>query len=155
MKVGDNISFSPDKLETTFILPMTESGPIKDRKYTLIHSDTTGILFLDVGSVYNNSVIDQKLRDEVLGKWIFSDNYSYTLIFYVYVGDGDFEESYKRYNIFKDNLNLALQAIIYGDRVLFSKYPQLIETPIYVKFDSTIPIFDNYEFYGYVKNYMQ
>lgn len=113
------------------------------------------MLFLDVGSVYNNSAIDQKLRDEVLGKWIFSDNHSYTLIFYVYVGDGDFEESYKRYNIFKDNLNLALQAIIYGDRVLFSKYPQLIETPIYVKFDSTIPIFDNYEFYGYVKNYMQ
>lgn len=146
--------FNPDKLNTTFIPPMTESGPIEDRKYTLTHSDTTGMMFLDIGSVYNNSAIDQKLRDEVLGKWIICDNKPYTLIFYVYVGNGDFEESHRRYNIFKEHLNLALQAIIYGDTVLFNKYPELIETPIYVKFDSTIPIFDNYEFYGYVKNYM-
>lgn len=155
MKVGDNMQFSPDKLSTSFIPPMNEYGTIKDRKYTLTHSDTTGDLFLDIGPSYNNEAIDENLRDEVLGKWIICENMSYALIFYVYIGDGNFEESYKRYNIFKENLNLALQAIIYGDKVLFNKYPELIETPIYVKFDSNIPMFNNYEFYGYVKNYLK
>jgi len=51
-------------------------------------------------------------------------------------------------------MNDAIKAIIYGDRELLNQYPNLINTPIYVKFDSSIPMFDNYEFYGYVKDYI-
>ena len=64
------MEFTPDKLEITLIDPVTENGPVEGRKYTLTHSDETGMLFLDIGNVYNYSAIDQDLRDEVLGRWL-------------------------------------------------------------------------------------
>ena len=51
-------------------------------------------------------------------------------------------------------MDSALQAIIYGDRQLLKANPELLMTPIYIKFDSSIPIFNNYEFYGNVKDYV-
>ena len=42
----------------------------------------------------------------------------------------------------------------HGDRMLLSKYPELLNTPIYIKFDSSIPVFNNYEFYGFVMDYI-
>ena len=152
--------FSSDKLETNFIEPINLYGPIKDRKYTLTHSDETGMLFLDIGNVYNYSAIDQDLRDEVLwfkrwnlGAWKESDT-SYILFFYAYVGNLSYADALYRYNIFKSHIDSALQAIIYGDRMLLSKYPELLNTPIYIKFDSSIPVFNNYEFYGFVMDYI-
>ncbi|WP_455542396.1 staygreen family protein [Intestinibacter sp.] len=145
---------TPDKLKTTFMSPVTEYGPIQNRKYTLTHSDTTGMLFLDIGNEYNYSAINKELRDEVLGRWIICEDIPYILLFYVHVGDGNFDESLNRYNIFKSHLDSALQAIIYGDSLLLDKYPELMHAPIYVKFDSIIPNFDNYEDYGCVKDYM-
>lgn len=147
------MEFTPDKLKITLIDPITENGPVDDRKYTLTHSDETGILFLDIGNVYNYSAINQNLRDEVLGRWLLPDNESPILIFYVYVGGENIEDAARRYDIFKSHLNMALSAIIYGDSVLFDNFPRLIEAPIYVKFDSTIPNFNNYEYYGNVKDY--
>ncbi len=39
------MEFTPDKLEITLIEPVTENGPVEGRKYTLTHSDETGMLF--------------------------------------------------------------------------------------------------------------
>ena len=94
------MEFTPDKLEITLIDPVTENGPVEGRKYTLTHSDETGMLFLDIGNVYNYSAIDQDLRDEVLGRWLLPDNAPPMLIFYAYVGCEDFESAAKRYKIF-------------------------------------------------------
>lgn len=154
MKVGDYMNFDPNMLETNFIEPVTSIKPIKDRKYTLTHSDTTGMLFLDVGIEYNYSAINKDLRDELLGKWKVFDYNSYILIFYAYVGDSDFSSASMKYAAFKYHLNSALQAVFYGDRDLLNEYHHLLNTPIYIKFDSDIPIFNNYEPYGYVKNYI-
>lgn len=147
------MKFNPDKLETTFVEPITLYSPIKGRKYTLTHSDETGMLFLTIADEYNYSAINKDLRDEILGVWKTYDN-SYKLFLYAYVGDFDYFTSLNRYNTFKYHMSSAIQAIIYGDRELFKKYPKLANTPIYVKFDSSIPIFDNYEFYGYIKDYI-
>lgn len=148
------MEFNPDNLETTFIEPMTPYGPIEGRKYTLTHSDTTGMMFLDIGNEYNYNVIDENLRDELLGTWKMLDNNTYALLLYAYVGNFDYFTALERYNTFKSHMKLALEAIIYGDRDLFNQYPELTTSPIYVKFDSSIPMFDNYEFYGNVKDYM-
>lgn len=148
------MEFTPDKLETTLMYPTTEDGGIENRKYTLTHSDETGMLFLDIGDVYNYSAIDTDMRDEVLGRWISPKNEQPMLLFYVYVGDGDFEENSRRYQIFKSHMDMAIAAVIYGDSVLFDTYPELINSAIYVKFDSVIPTFDNYEYYGCVKDYL-
>ena len=145
--------FSPDKLETIFIEPITLYGPIKDRKYTLTHSDNTGVMFLTIANKYDYCAINYDLRDEILGTWKTYDN-SYNLFFYAYIGDLDYLDALYRYNIFKSHMNSALQAIIYGDRELLNKHKELLNTPIYIKFDSSIPIFNNYEFYGYVNDYI-
>lgn len=148
------MEFDPNKLETTFIPPMTPLGPIEGRKYTLTHSDTTGMLFLDIGPEYNYSAINEELRDELLGKYKRYGYESYILIFYAYVGDSDYLTASMKYGAFKYHLKFALQAIFYGDKELLNEHHFLINTPIYVKFDSEIAIFDNYENYGYVKDYI-
>lgn len=144
------MDFDSNKLQTTFIYPATPSKPVIGRKYTLTHSDTTGIMFLDIGTEYNYSAINEELRDELFGRWVFyDDDNSYKLFFYAFVGGDNFSTALKRYNIFKSHMNMAIQAIIYGDRYLFKEYPQLINTPIYVKFDSDFPLFNNYESYKF------
>jgi len=111
------------------------------------------MMFLTVANEYNYSSINQDLRDEIIGTWKKYDNF-YNLFFYAYVGDLDYLDALNRYNIFKSHMVSALQAIIYGDRELLNRHKELLNTPIYVKFDSSIPTFNNYEFYGYVKDYI-
>ncbi len=151
------IKFNPDKLETTFIEPMTPYGPIEDRKYTLTHSDETGMMFLDIADVYNYKAVDQKLRDELLGEWSIVDENknTYKIVFNAFVGNGDYFTAYMRYNAFKYHMEIALKAIIYGDKDLFKKYPDLYNTPIYVKFNSSYPMFNNIESYGIALSYIE
>ena len=145
--------FTPDKLETTFIETINLYGPIKNRKYTLTHSDNTGIMFLTIANEYDYNAINYNLRDEILGVWKTAEN-SYILFFYAYIGDLSYDDALYRYNIFKSPMDSALQAVIYDDRELLNKYLELLSTPIYLKFDSSIPVFNNYEFYGFVKDYV-
>ena len=148
------MNFDSNKLETTFIPPATNATPINDRKYTLTHSDTTGILFLDIGIVYNLGAINQELRDEVLGKLKLIEYKLNCLYLYVFVGNYDFNTCLRRYNIFKSHLPMSIAAIIYGDSYLFDTHIDLKNTPIYVKFDSIYSQFNNYEFYGYIKDFI-
>ena len=145
--------FDTNNIQTTFVPPVTKTTPINSRKYTLTHSDDTGEMFLTIANEYDYKAINKELRDEVLGVWKIYDK-EYILFFYVHVGDYNYEESLKRYNIFKQHMKSALQAIFYGDIELLTNNPNLYDTPIYIKFDSYIPLFNNYEFYGYVSNYI-
>mgnify|MGYP000146308490 FL=1 len=111
------------------------------------------MMFLTIANEYNYNAINYDLRDEILGAWKESDT-SYILFFYAYVCNLSYADALYRYNIFKSHIDSALQAIIYGDRMLLSKYPELLNTPIYIKFDSSIPVFNNYEFYGFVMDYI-
>lgn len=147
------MNFDSNKLEITFIYPATNIVPINNRKYTLTHSDHTGMLFLDIGIVYNLGGINQELRDEVLGKLILIEDKLYCLYLYVFVGNYDFNTCLRRYNIFKSHLPMSIEAIIYGDSYIFDNYIDLNNTPIYVKFDSIYQQFNNYEFYGYIKDF--
>ena len=79
-----------------------------------------------------------------MGRWISPENEPPILLFYVYVGDCDFEECANRYKIFKSHIEMAIMAVIYGDSVLFDNNPELINSSIYVKFDSVVPAFDSY-----------
>ncbi len=148
------MEFNTDKVETTFHKPMTPTGPIEDRRYTLTHSDITAIMFLDIAYVYLYEKIDKQMRDELLGSWKVTKDDSSKLVFHAFVGDTDFFSSFMKYNAFKYHMDIALKAIVYGDRVLFESYPDLLDTPIYVKFNSSFPMFNNIESYGYVKDYV-
>lgn len=137
---------NPDKLYVEF-RQVTSYEPVIGRKYTLTHSDLTADLFLTIGTEYAYDKIN-KMRDEVLAEWRMQ-NYTPILYVYVYV-DGKYapELSAIRYAVFKRELPLALEAIRYGDSKFFMEHPELDNAPIWIHFDSTIPYYNRYEYWG-------
>ncbi|WP_418792313.1 staygreen family protein [Phosphitispora sp. TUW77] len=142
----------PAKLFVEFRPGVTKEEPIFPRHYTLTHSDVTAELFLTIGLQYAYEKIGP-MRDEVLAEWRLSDGRYYMYV-YLYV-DGQFDPiiSATRYSIFKRELPLALEAIRYGDRAFFEAHPELDNAAIWVYFDSTIPLFNRSEFWGFPANY--
>ncbi|RHW40102.1 hypothetical protein D1B33_04455 [Lysinibacillus yapensis] len=146
--------FDPQKLTIRFISPANPNEPIQGRKYTLTHSDQTGQLFLDIGPNYNYEAINPQMRDEVIAEW--QKNESYRLIGKVYVdgNENSVDAAGKRYEIFKRELGTALQAILFGDRSFFSNYPELLDAPILIYFESRFPNFNQLFYYGTPKQYL-
>ncbi|MBN9654745.1 staygreen family protein [Halobacillus sp. GSS1] len=142
----------PDKLFVEFRPGVTKNTPLLGRKYTLTHSDITAELFLTLGLSYAYDKITQ-MRDEVLAEWRIENGRPYLYI-YVYV-DGQYgsDQSAVRNAIFRSELPLALEAIRYGDRYFFEAYPELDHAPILIRFDSTDPRYNRYEYWGTPKDY--
>ncbi|WP_066371996.1 staygreen family protein [Neobacillus fumarioli] len=147
--------FNASKLCTQFLPSTTECMPVKGRKYTLTHSDATGELFLSIGTQYNLSAINFKIRDEVLAEWI---EHNGQLIFKgkVYVSGGEFDEhsSKQRFMIFQREMKLALTAIFYGDRKFFSCFPQLLNSSIFIQFESIYPQYNQVLYFGSPRQYL-
>ncbi|NMD72618.1 hypothetical protein HHO41_20480 [Bacillus sp. DNRA2] len=140
--------FDPKKLFVEYMDGVKEIKTVIPRRYTLTHSDTTGELFLAIGSHYAWNKI-QPMRDEVLGEWK-SNGCSLYYHVYLYIDRGEYthQESKKRNEIFRRELPLALTAIRYGDRFLFDAYPQLNQASIIVNFTSAYPQFSRQENWG-------
>jgi hypothetical protein len=143
--------FQPEKLSVEYRDGVTATAPIFPRCYTLTHSDTTGQLFLTIGT---QSVQDKlnAMRDEVVGTWIQNGAAFYA---YVYIDQGEYSESAaaKRNEVFRRELPLAFTAMRYGDRFLFNTYPYLDHVPIIVHFISAYPQLARQENWGAFCNY--
>jgi hypothetical protein len=141
--------FKPEKLSVEFIDGVTATSPVIPRRYTLTHSDSTGDLFLTIGTQFAWDKINQKMRDEVLGEWQSYGNSIYYIV-YLYIDQGEFNKniSAKRMEVFQRELPLALTAIRYGDRQLFNAYPTLDHATILVNFISAYPEFARQEHWG-------
>lgn len=156
MKVVIKISqFNASKLHTVFLPHANECLPVNGRKYTLTHSDTTGDLFLTIGNHFNHAAINIKMRDEVLAEWI-RKNEQFIFIGKVYISGGEFDEhsSKNRFYIFQREAQLALTAIFYGDRAFFNKYPQLLDSSVFIHFESVYPQFNQVQYYGTPRKYL-
>ena len=127
--------FQPEKLNVSYKDKISINSSLIPRKYTLTHSDESGELFLSIGSKYDLDQIDYNNRDEVLGSWE-KDN-EYYLLITVEVDKGeDLSNTIRRDKIFRQELPLALMAIIYGDNLLLENNKELYESTIRVKFNS-------------------
>jgi hypothetical protein len=146
------IKFNPEKLYLEFRNETTSLEPIIPRHYTLTHSDATSQLFLTIGAQYALDKITP-LRDEVLVEWMLLDGI-YFLKVYLKV-DGRFGEGTAalRNKIFRKELPLALETIVYGDRRFFRVHPLLNCAPIIVYFDSNIQRYNVVENWGTPKDY--
>jgi proteinaceous RNase P len=58
-----------------------------------------------------------------------------------------------RYNIFRSELPLVLEAIRYGDRTLFEKNPELDYIPIYIHFHSSKKRYNIVEQWGTIADF--
>jgi len=149
-------NFDPQKLSVNLIPPATRSQPIVGRKYTLTHSDITAELFLDIGIVYNYDAINQTMRDEVLAEWNQDNQGLLKLIGEVYVSGGEFDENISsiRFNIFKKEMDTALKGIVYGDLPFYTNYPDLLDAPIFINFESIYPQYRKVFYYGTPRQYL-
>ncbi len=141
----------PEKLYVEFRPGVTTTEPILGRKYTLTHSDITVELFLTIGLQFAYNKITS-MRDEVLAEWRNS-NCGLFLYVYVYVGDYGPAMNAIRNTIFRRELPLALEAIVYGDKKFTTSNPLLINAPIWIQFDSTDPTYNQFEYWGTAKDY--
>jgi hypothetical protein len=148
---------NPEKLHVTYLAGTAPEGLILPRRYTLTHSDITGELFLSISSKYNikqiSGLYTRLMRDEVLAE-LAEDGNKLQLRVYCHVSGGFIIGTAKwRYNIFHSELTLVLEAIRYGDRILFTKNPKLENAPISIHFQSTDKRFNKVEDWGNIGNY--
>ncbi|WML44500.1 staygreen family protein [Neobacillus sp. PS3-40] len=147
--------FIPSKLTVVFHAPATKFRPIEGRKYTLTHSDSTGQLFLSIGKEYTYGNLNPQVRDEVVAEWVPKMG-EYVLWGRVYVSGGEFDEKYAkvRFLIFQKEMDLALKAIIYGDQTFYTCFPWLLDSPIYIQFDSIYPQYNKIIYMGTPRQYL-
>lgn len=147
----------PEKLHTRFANGTTQDGPVTPRRYTLTHSDATGDLFLSIGPDYDSEQISgfytRLMRDEVLAEWDESPG-GPVLRLHCHVSGGLALGPAKwRDAIFQRELPLVLEALRYGDRVLFQAQPHLDRAPIQVSFHASRPRYNRVETWGTPSEY--
>jgi hypothetical protein len=148
---------NPEKLHVTYLSGSTPEDPVLSRRYTLTHSDRTGELFLSIGNRYNKKQVSglytRLMRDEVLAELALHDN-SPVFRVYCHVSGGFVIGTARwRYGIFQSEMRLVLEALRYGDRILFDLKPDLDNTPVLVHFQSKDSRFDKVENMGTMADY--
>ncbi|WP_026695787.1 staygreen family protein [Peribacillus kribbensis] len=148
--------FDPSKLVTRYRPMTTAFMPFDNRKYTLTHSDATGELTLTIGREFDAESVNPNLRDEVNAEWIPQLG-QYVLCGKVYVGGHEYSENAAkiRYMIFEKEMETALEAIIFGDQAFFQYFPWLLDSPIYVHFESVYPAYNKMLFFGTPRQFLQ
>lgn len=147
----------PEKLHIKYLPSASSDSLASPRYYTLTHSDVTGDLFLTIGQSYDrkqtSKLYTQLMRDEVLAELRkTSDAYSFNVCCHV-SGGLVFGRAKWRYEIFCSELSLALEAIRYGDKILFDNDPRLDQIPVLVHFRSTDKRYDKTEEWGSLGDY--
>ena len=148
---------NPDKLHVKYL---ADAGPEQltlPRRYTLTHSDMTGDLFLSIGSEYNteetSKLYTRLMRDEVLAE-LSGEGDRLVFRIYCHVSGGVIVGTAKwRYEIFQSELPLVLEAIRYGDQVLFKHNPELDNAPVFIHFKSNDRRFNKVENWGTMAKY--
>ncbi|MHB9031475.1 MAG: staygreen family protein [Anaerolineae bacterium] len=132
---------NPAQLHTKFSAGTTRFSPIIPRCYTLTHSDQTGDLFLTIGPTIDQKQISgwytRLMRDEVTAEWQLEKGAA-SLHLYCHVSGGFvFGSATMRYNIFRRELPLVLEAFRFGDSALYIARPELDQAVIWIHFNST------------------
>lgn len=147
----------PEKLHVTFKEGVFARELSLPRRYTLTHSDSTGDMFLSIGSDYDCEQISgfytRLMRDEVLAELI--DNHQeVSLNVYCHVSGGlVFGFAGWRNDIFHYHMRMVLEALRYGERELISTHPELDEAKIWVHFKSNHIKYNKVENWGLLKTY--
>ena len=147
----------PDKLHVMYLAGTTPDNLRLPRRYTLTHSDVTGELFLSIGSNYDTRKIlkfyTRLMRDEVLAELMNEDGGLVFKVFCHVSGGLVFGRARWRYNIFQSQLPLVLEAIRYGDGILFEQNSELDRIPVQIHFKSTDSRFNKVEGWGVMADY--
>lgn len=110
-----------------------ERPELENRKYTVTHSDTTGDLFVTIGSSFARDLYSD-MRDEVLFQWVDLDGVPVLVGKVLVSGEGIEDSKGVRRQIFMREFDKAVVAVRQGDQGLFQTYPELNQAPVLVYF---------------------
>ena len=136
--------FQPSKLKVSMLPGTSSSMPSTSRRYTLTHNDITGELWLSIGNQYNRDQISglytRLLRDEVTAEWRHVGPHLHQLHVYCHVSGEErwLAPPVLRNYIFRREMALVLDCMVYADRDLFDLSPSLLEAQVLVHFQSSI-----------------
>ena len=145
--------FIPEKLFVEYKGDNKSNIPKEKRKYTLTHSDETGDLFLTIGEEYDYEKTNDT-RDEVLAEWNKKDEIDILNVVLQVTVDSNIAKTIIRDKIFREELPLALEAIMYGDRQFLKEDSNLYNAPIIINFQSEILKYNKVEQWGTVSDYL-
>jgi hypothetical protein len=151
-------TLNPKKLNVKFIGDADPEKPANPRRYTLTHSDTTGDLFLSIGTDYDYKAISgfytRIMRDEVVAELLEKPN-GPELCVYCHVSGGLVLGGAKwRYEIFQRHMRQVLQAMRYGDDVFFTTNPSYASAKVKVHFQSNKSRYNLVENWGILNDYV-
>jgi len=148
----------PERLHVRYLPGIEQVALTIPRRYTLTHSDTTGNLFLTIGSDYDyrqiSGLYTRLMRDEVLAEWKEEQD-GLSIHVYCHISGGFvFGRAAWRESIFRSEMPLVLETIRYGDRKLFAQNAKLDHVPIFVHFRVSNTKVDRFEQWGAPHDYM-
>lgn len=144
--------FNPDKLKVIYKQEIDKEIFEIPRKYTLTHSDKTANLFLTIGKTYDYKTIDYNIRDEVLASWERNDKYY--LKVNLQLDNGKLNKNIiLRNKIFREELPLAINTIVYADNSMLENNKFLYYSHIIVYFKSKIEKYSSIEDWGVLRDY--
>jgi hypothetical protein len=142
----------PNKVFVQYRGSMKPYSPLKNRSYTITHSDMTGELCVIVADDYAEDQISE-MRDEVRISWR-QHRLGFVLFGSVLVdGEGVTGNTSIRSDIFYNEMPIALQALRQADRFLFGEAEKLDNTPIYIHFISDNPAYNRIYYFGAIGSY--
>lgn len=143
---------SPAKIFAQYRDNIGPYGPVLDRKYTITHSDITGELFVFIAEYFATDQVTSMYDDVKIG-WEQTDN-GLVLIGSVLVdGPGVSGVPEIRNKIFYQEMPTALKAMRQADRFLFERYPNLDNTPVFIRFLSENPNYNKTYHFGTIGDY--
>lgn len=123
----------------------------EERKYSLIHSDETGLRTLFISDTYANEHFTP-LKDEVLGHWQKGEgNWRLIAQCFLHSPTSAYGEE-KRFVIFKRHMERALAAMVVGDGKFIQDH-NLSQAPVQVQFIGQSQT--QAEDYGKVADYLE
>ncbi|KAI4307210.1 hypothetical protein L6164_030421 [Bauhinia variegata] len=157
--LGPPARFEASKLK---VVPMEDLinkyASIIPRTYILSHCDFTANLTLTVSNVIN---LDQLRgwykKDDVVAEWKRVKDEMCLHVHCFVSGPNLFLDlaAEFRYHIFSKEMPLVLKAIQYGDAVLFSEHPELLDSIVRVYFHSSSEKYNRMECWGPLKEAME
>jgi len=119
-----------------------------ERKYTSIHSDETGEIFISVGCRYNKAFLESEeatiVQSQVVGGWVKRKG-KYQIHLRVIVSSEKNPQVIIRNKIFCEELGPTLEGIALAEQGLLAKHPSLAKTKIYIHFESIDKAYDRVE----------
>ncbi|XP_019154555.1 PREDICTED: protein STAY-GREEN LIKE, chloroplastic [Ipomoea nil] len=154
--LGPPARFEASKLKVAFTGEETDTySRVVPRTYTLSHCDFTANLTLTISNIIN---LDQLKgwynKDDVVAEWT-QEKGNMCLDVHCYVSGPNLLQELAaefRYLIFSKELPLVLEAVLYGDSVLFEENPELTNALVRVFFHSSSKKYNHVECWGPLKD---